>query len=54
MKSLYLFQLVSRAADGHIIARFTEPVISIDWCATVEDRMGGYDPNGNKLEIILV
>lgn len=50
----YMFQLVSRNSAGHIVARFTEPMISFDFAAMMEDRMGGYDPNGNKLEIVLV
>lgn len=50
----YMFQLVSKNKSGHIVARFTEPMISFDFAAMMEDRMGGYDPNGNKLEIVLV
>lgn len=48
------FQLVSRNNAGHIVARFTEPMVSFDFAAMVQDRMGGYDPNGNRLVIILV
>jgi len=48
------FQLVSKNNEGKIIARFTEPMVSIDWAAAMQDRMGGYDPNGNPLEIIVV
>ena len=48
------FQLVSKNGSGKIIARFTQPMISIVWPAELQDRMGGYDPNGNKLEIVMV
>lgn len=53
-KATLLFQLVSKNKDGRIIARFTEPCISYTWAAEVQDKLGGYDPNGNPLEIILV
>ena len=54
MKDLYYFQLISRNAEGKIVARFTEPCVSIVWPAEMQDRMGGYDPNGNILTIELV
>lgn len=54
MKQQFGFQLVSRNHAGQIIARFTEPMVSIDWAAMMQERMGGYDPNGNPLEIIVV
>ena len=48
------FQLVSRNHEGKIVGRFTVPSSSIVWAAEVQDRMGGYDPNGNQLYIELV
>ena len=51
---MFMFQLVSRNSEGKIVARFTEPCVSIVWPAEVQDRMGGYDPNGNPLTIELV
>jgi len=49
-----MFQLVSINDDGKIVARFTEPMISMDLAARRQDELGGYDPNGNELVIILV
>ena len=49
-----MFQLISRNANGNIVAKFTEPCCSIVWPAEMQDRMGGYDPNGNQLYIELV
>lgn len=49
-----MFQLVSVDKEGKIIASFTEPMISMDFAARRQDELGGYDPNGNRLEIILV
>lgn len=54
MNKCWGFQLVSKNAEGKIIARFTEPSCSIVWPATMQDIMGGYDPNGHELEIIVV
>ena len=51
---MFMFQLLSRNSEGKIVARFTEPSCSIVWPAEVQDRMGGYDPNGNQLYIELV
>lgn len=51
---MFMFQLLSRSSEGKIIARFTEPSCSIVWPAEVQDRMNGYDPNGNPLTIELV
>ena len=49
-----MFQLVSVNEAGKIVARFTEPMVSIDWPAHIQDVMGGFDPNGNRLIIVLV
>ena len=54
MKRSFGFQLVSKNHDGQIIASFTEPCIDISWPAYIQDLLGGYDPNGYPLEIIVV
>ena len=54
MNKCFGFQLVSKNHDGQIVACFTEPCVEITWPAYIQDLMGGYDPQGYLLEIIIV
>ena len=50
----YRFQLISKNSDGQVVAHFGKPVIDYTELCSLEEHMGGFDPNGNKLFIELV